>query len=397
MAGDTLFKKLLAAGAVFGALAGAVACGPDGSQLLGGDQLGGPNGSSNLGGDAGNGGWNNNSTYNADGGPQAPLAQQLFLALQPQLDQKCGGACHQQGTTLNAPKWLAGPDEYKTVTTYPGIVTTDVYSSKLENRPANHPASCLIDPGNETLLASVTTWLTAEAAALTAIPLPASATVDPATGSVDLSGAATGINGAKITFTATQQGDLLRFSNVMLVAPSSTGLHIISPIFVQVPGSGPEVDNTDFSTLDMTVASGASGQISPVFYFPSWTPGSKLKIEFEKIEGATVQGSDAGTSTTTCKDLTDFQNSAAPSMKANCTSCHAGNNANATNSLNLTALNNNDYATACTQARTQVNLNNLGQSNILLAPLQQVNHPVKVFGSNTSTGYVQIQTWVNKE
>lgn len=389
--GDTVMK-VLAAAAVLGTLAGAVACGPDGSQLLGGDQLGG----GNTGSDDAGGGWNNNSTYNADGAPQPPLAQQLFNSLQPQLDQKCGGACHQQGATLSAPKWLAGPDEYKSVTTYPGIVTADIYSSKLENRPANHPAACLIDPGNEALLAAVTTWLTAEAAAIAAIPLPASATVDPSTGSVDLSPAATGITGAKITFTATQQNDLLRFSNVMLVAPSSTGLHIVSPIFVQVPTSGQEIDNTDFSTADLTVAAGASGQISPVFYFPNWTPGSKLKIEFQKIETATVQSSDAGTSTT-CKDLTDFMNSAAPSMKTNCTSCHGGSNQQATSSMDLSALANNNYATACTQARTQVNAGNLAQSNILLAPLQQVNHPVKVFGSNTSTGYVQIQNWVNKE
>ena len=393
MAVDTL-KNLLAAAVVLGACVGAVACGPDGSQLLGGDQLGG---GGNTKSDSGSGGWDNGSTYNADGGPQAPLAQQLFQALQPQLDQKCGGACHQQGTTLSAPKWLAGPDEYKTITTYPGIVTTDIYSSKLENRPANHPAACLIDPGNETLLTAVTAWLTAEAAAISAIPLPASATVDPASGAVDLSPAATGINGAKITFTATQQGDLLKFSNVMLVAPGSTGLHIVSPIFVEVPTAGSEVDNTDYSTLDLTVGAGASGQISPVFYFQNWVAGSKLKIEFQKIETATVQGGgDAGTGTT-CKDVTTFQNSAAPSLKANCTSCHAGNNANATNSMNLTALNSNDYATACTQARTQVNLQNLGGSNILAAPLQQVTHPVKVFASNTSTGYVQIQTWVNKE
>jgi hypothetical protein len=395
MAGDTLFKTVLAAAVVLGACAGAVACGPDGSQLLGGDQLGGGN---NNQGDSGNGGWNSNSTYNADGAPQAPLAQQLFLSLQPQLDKQCGGACHQQGATLSAPKWLgtSPTDEYKTITTYPGMVTADIYSSKLENRPANHPAACLIDPGNEALLAAVTTWLTAEAAAIAAIPLPTSATVDPASGSVDLSPAATGITGAKITFTATQQGDLLRFSNVMLVAPASTGLHIISPIFVEVPASGPEVDNTDYSTTDLTVGAGASGQISPVFYFQNWVPGSKLKIEFQKIETATVTQSDAGSSTT-CKDLTDFQNSAAPSMKANCTSCHGGGNTSATNSMNLTALNSNDYATACTQARTQVNLTTPSQSNILMAPLQQVTHPVKVFASNTSTGYVQIQTWVNKE
>ncbi len=395
MVGGTHFKKLVAAAAAVGLLAGGVvACGPNPNSLLGGgdpNQLGG----GNTGGDGG--GWDNNPVYNGDGGPQAPLEQQLFNQLEPELVQKCGGACHEQGTTLGAPKWLAGPDVYKTVKSYPGIVVSDVYSSKLENRPNNHPAACLIDPGNEALLAQVTTWLTAEAAALSAIPLPASNTVDPTTGSVDLSGAATGINGAKITFTATQQGDLLRFSNVMLVAPASAGVHVVSPIFVQVPASGPEIDNTDFSTSDLTAGAGGSTQVSPVFYFPSWTPGNKLKVEFQTIESSTVTASDAGTTSTTCKDLTDFMNSAAPSLMNNCVSCHGGGNGNATSSMDLTALKSNDYATACTQARTQVNATTPSQSNILLAPLQQVNHPVKVFGSNTSTGYVQIQTWVNKE
>jgi hypothetical protein len=376
------------------AVGGVAACGPDDpNQLLGVGNNGNGNGNGNGGGD---GGWNNNVTYNADGAPQAPLAQQLFQSIEPQLVTKCGGACHQTGATLGAPTWLAGPNDYATVKAYPGIVVADVYSSKLENRPQNHPAECLVDPGNEALLAQVTTWLTAEAAIITSTPLAASTTVDPSTGSVDLSGAATGINGAKITFTATQEGDLLKFQNVMLVAPAGSGVHIVSPIFAELPATGPEVDNTDFSTLDLTVAAGASGQISPVFYFPSWTPGSKLKIEFEKIESATVTGSDAG-STTTCKDLTDFQNSAAVSMKANCIACHGGGNATATSSMDLTALNSNDYATACTQARTQVNTVTLSQSNVLLAPLQMVTHPVKVFSSTASTGYQQIQTWVNKE
>ena len=121
---DRKLVKIVAALAAAGSLAlGGVACGPNGGDhLLGGDGLGGGSGS----GSGSGGGWGSGSTYNADGGPQAPLQQQLFQALEPALVQKCGGACHVDGTTLNAPKWLAGPDDYKTITTYPGIVTTDV-------------------------------------------------------------------------------------------------------------------------------------------------------------------------------------------------------------------------------------------------------------------------------
>lgn len=394
MARVWFLEKLVAAGAAIAILAGgALACGPNPNNLLGGD----PNDPNDPGQSDPTGGWDSGATYIADGGAQPSAAEQLFDKIAPQLTTQCGNACHGTGQTLGAPVWLGTTNQYKTIKAYPGIVVADVYSSKLETRPDSHPASCLVDPGNEALLAEVTTWLTAEAADIAETPLPASNTVDPATGSVDLSNAATGINGAKITFTATQQGDLLRFSNVMLVAPASSGVHIVSPIFVMVPSSGPEVDNTDYSTTDLTAGAGSSAQISPVFYFQNWTPGSKLKVEFEKIESSTSTAGDGGTTTTTCKDLTDFQNSAAVSMKANCVSCHGGSNPNATSSMDLTALKTNDYATACTQARTQVNTTTPAQSNVLLAPLQQVNHPVKVFNGPTATGYMQIQTWVNKE
>jgi len=394
MAGATVFNKVLIGAIATGAIVGGiVACGPNSDELLGG---GGGSGGGGEGSDPGNGGWDSGASYNADGAIE-PLPEQLFDQIEPQLVQQCGGACHQTGQTLGAPIWLGTSNEYATIKAYPGIVVSDVYSSKFENRPQNHPSSTLQDPNNAALLASVTNWLNAEAAALTAIPLPASATVDPSTGSVDLSPAATGLTGAKITFTATQDGDLLRFDNVMLVAPSSTGVHIVSPIFAELPpNNGAEVDNSDFSTVDLTAPAGTSAQISPVFYFPGWTQGSMLKIEFTKIETSTATA-DAGTATTTCKDLTDFQNSAAPSMKTNCVSCHGGGNPTAQSSMDLSALNTNDYATACTQARTQVNTTTPAQSNVLLAPLQQVNHPVKVFSSNTATGYTQIQTWVNKE
>ena len=369
-----------------------LACGPDPNNLLGQDNN---NGNNNV--PVGDGGWNNSVVYNSDGAAQSPLAKQLFSAVEPALVKSCGGTCHQQGTTLGAPTWLAGPNDYATIKAYPGIVVADIYASKLENRPANHPAPCLVDPGNEALLAQVTTWLTAESAAITQTPLAASNTVNPSSGSVDLSGAATGITGAKITFTATQTGDLLEFQSVKLVAPASSGVHIVGPIFAQIPSSGPEIDNTDFSTTDLTAAAGQSAQISPVFYFPGWTAGSQLKIEFQKIESSTGGGSDGGAPTTTCIDLTDFQNSAAVSMKANCVSCHGGGNATATASMDLSALNSNNYATACTQARTQVNTTTLSQSNVLLAPLQMVTHPLKVFSSTSATGYQQILTWVNKE
>ncbi len=371
----------------------AVACGPSGNSLLGGGDFT-DNGS-------GGGGWGNGGggpTYNADGGPQPPLAERLYRDLEPDLVKACG-SCHSTGAN-NAPKWLEGPDTYKTIKAYPGFVVADVYASKLLGRPSDHPSSSLVDANNADLAQKVTTWLTAEALDIAAIPLPASDPVDPMSGSVDLTKA--GVAGAKITFTATQLGTTLKFDNVQLVAPAGAGVHIVSPVFTMVPDTDPPVDNTDYSTLDLTVAAGQSAEIAPVFYFFDWKAGAKLKIGFQKIESSTGGGGggDGGVQQgTTCKDVGTFKASAAPTLMNSCTSCHGGNNSQATSALDLTKLTGGspDYNTACTQARTQVNTANKTQSNILLAPLKQVNHPVQVFGSTNSTGYQNILTWVNKE
>lgn len=389
MAGETLPNNLLAF--MLCAAAGAFACGPNGSNILGGNEDNGGGGDDTLGG-----------TVTGDSGAaQVAEAKQLFEMVEPQLVTQCGG-CHQTGGGIGAPTWLAGPDDYASIKAFPGIVVADVPSSLLEQSQSqmpggNHPVPTLtIDSADGGVFTEVTTWLTAEAALIAQTPLASSNTVNPSSGSVDLSNAAPNLTGAKITFTATQQADMLVFQNVMLVAPQTTGIHVTAPTFAEIPTSGTEVDNTDYSTLDLQVAQGMSAQITPILYFVGWTPGSQLKIEFQLIAAATVPASDAGAATT-CTDLTDFQNSAAVSMKANCTSCHGGSNADATSSMDLTALSTNDYATACTQARTQVNTTTPAQSNVLYAPLQMVNHPVKVFANTSATGYTQLQTWVNKE
>ena len=395
MAGLAVTGKLLTTGVVgLGLLVGGlVACSDDPNNLLGnGNNNSGPN---NNNGSSDSGGWNNNPTYNADGAAQAPLAKQLFASIEPQLVMKCGGACHQLGTTLGAPTWLAGPDDYKSVTTYPGIIVADVYASKLENRPQNHPAACLVDPGNETLLASVTTWLTAEAANLTQMPLAASTTVDPATGSVNLSGAATGINGAKITFTATQQNDLLKFQNVMLVAPAGSGIHIVSPIFAESRRAAPR--STTRTTRRRTSRSRrGSPARSPQ---SSTSPGGRRAASSDRVHEDRVghrDGERRGDEHELPgphrlheqrRGLDEGQLPQLPRRRQRDSDFVDG----------FPGLNSNNYATACTQARTQVNTGTPSSSNVLLAPLQMVAHPVKVFASTGATGYQQIQTWVNKE
>ena len=387
---------LMAGLAAVVAMATSVACGPSSTDSLLGDDLGAGAGTGGTGG----GNWGNGGggpIYNADGGAQAPVQTKLFQALLPDLEKKCGGACHTDGTNGGGYKWLGKPDQYVSIKAYPGIVTEDIYGSKLLNRPNNHPTASLVDVGNETLKDSVTTWLSAEAVALKQAPLPSTDATDVTAGTIDLTKA--GITGGKITFNTSALASSLRFSNIVIVAPSTTGLHIVAPSFVMVPTKGAEVVDTTFSTVDISVPAGGTATIGALFYFFNWTTGSKVRIQFQKIETATVASSDAGVSGG-CKDVTTFQNSAAPTLIAQCVGCHGGNNGNATAALDLSKLSGApNYALACTQAHFKINLANKPQSNLLLAPLNGsgLNHPVKPFASTASGGYTSLLTWINKE
>lgn len=378
-------------------VASAIACGPNGTgSLLGDDGLGGGGGGGGGGGDGGD--WGNGGggpTYNSDGSV-TPVQVKLWQALEKDFLAKCG-SCHANGTGgVTSQVFLKGPDVYTTIKAYPGIVGDDIYASKLLNRPANHPVASLQDPGNENLLAQVTAWLSAEAVAIKATPLPTTDAVDPTTGSIDLGKA--GIAGAKIVFNPTTSGTTLRLNDVRLQAPTTGGIHIQSPTFVVVPTTGPEVSNTTFSTSDVTVPAGGTATIGTVIYFFGWPAGAKVRVQFQKIEASTASGGDAGSNPNACKALTDFTTSARPVLQANCANCHGGNNANAQAALDMSKLT-TDPAAACTQARFKVNLGNKTQSNILLAPLagSGLNHPVKPFANTAAAGYTSILTWANKE
>lgn len=394
-------KKALVAlvAGVFLGLGAMVACGPsDADSLLGGGNKNNGGGGGNWG-PGGGGGPTYTGGSNGDGGVQAAIAEQLYRQVESGLKMRCAGGCHDTGVNAKDYKWLAGPDTYATIKKYPGIVVDDVYSSKLENHPANHPTASLTGPGmpvDQNLLDGVTKWLTAEAAALQGMALPSTDPVDVMSGSADLGKA--GVAGAKITWTAQDLGGgIMRFGNVQLVAPGNTGVHVIAPLFVMVPAMGSEVHDLSNSTVDVTAAAGGTKMINSILYFYNWQAGSKLRIEFQKIESATVMGGDGGMQSG-CKDTATFQASAAPQLQQ-CLGCHAGNNGQATNALDLKALSGQvNYAQACSQARFKINFQNKAQSPIIVTPRDKLNgHPYQVPGGNANAYTTGLTNWINKE
>ena len=294
MAGDTLFKKVLAAAVAAGAFAGAVACGPDGGQLLGGDQLARTAATTSAATRATAVGTTTRRT--------TPTARRSPRSLRNS-SSRCNrssirsAAARATSRARRSARRSGSPAPTSTSRSRRTPASSRPTSTRASSRiaPANHPASCLIDPGNEALLASVTTWLTAEAAR---------ARGDPAPRERD----GRSVDGQRRPL-AGGDGHQRREDHVhrdaagrpppLLERDARRSVDDGPPRRLADLRAGPRQRAPRSTTPTSRRRTSPSplarrAQISPVFYFPNWTPGSKLKIEFQKIETATVQGSDAG-------------------------------------------------------------------------------------------------------
>lgn len=416
-----LFSSLVLAGAM-----AAVACG-DGTadSLLGAS--GGPGSSSGGPGDDGGPGGpgpnDDGSILDPDGGTGTALklAEKLFRDLQSDLVKTCGGAsCHEGSTT--APLWLKPPDPYASVKTYDSqvsgdkkFIVPDTLTSRLFTK-GNHAGPAMPTPdGTGNLGDKVKKWLDIEAAALVATKLPATAPVAVVAGpnTIDISTAGTGIAGAKITFNASV-GTFLSLTNVQLVGGTTSGVHIVHPIFVQVPAdpkATPLEDPADNgSNVDDTAGAGKSIAVGPGTFILtgfSWQATDKLQIEFAKVEAGTVTDTDGG-GAVGCKNVNGFKaiagvfmggqvNGAA--LTPNCTAgCHkTGGGGDGALDLNALVLGTPDYTAACNQALTKVTLANKAQSPLILHPTGQMGNHGGGTVSDVAGYTTQINTWLAGE
>ena len=207
-------------------------------------------------------------TAKFDAGPSsadaalASPAKEAFVALEPLLESTCGGACHASGMG-GAPTFLAPPDPYASIKAFSGIVVKDVATSLILNK-GPHEGPDLVDP----LRTEVQNWLTLEATDLSNATLPQTddfAVSLTGTNTVDLSKG--GVPGVSLTFDAALSGDVLTLTNMTIIAPATTGVHIVFPIFVIDHLNGGSNEDDSFSNTDQTIPAATSATLYPACSF----------------------------------------------------------------------------------------------------------------------------------
>jgi hypothetical protein len=294
----------------------------------------------------------------------------LYRGLEMDLISTCGGAsggCHVNATAFtSAPPFLKGPDSYKSIKAYPGIVVKDVFTSIILTKGGHEGPSLDTQPKLEQ---EITAWLNQESLELQSISLPTTVPVAIMTGpapgvqnTIDLAPLENGVTGVKLQFNAALVGTSLSLTNLSLVTGAGTAVHFQHPVFYKVPAmkknpADPDIQDPadSFSNTDVTLPGGATSPVPPgtviLTGFDPWVATDKLRIEAYKLEKGTI--GEASTPPA-CKSPTLFQSMVAANFTGGgdsaplvCTNCH-GKNGSGQGALDLSALQGTpDYATAC--------------------------------------------------
>jgi mono/diheme cytochrome c family protein len=349
----------------------------------------------------------------SDAGSAANKAEALFKALEPELIQTCG-VCHEPGGLADTP-FLAPPDRYQSIASWPGIVVKNpaqslflTYSVKGGGHNGTNLDADIVDP---TLLTRVQAWLAEEAKAIAEPPPEVGPAIDPFVpimgfNAVYLGPLGADFEGMAITFNANELGtQSLELTQIEVHTTSKLGVHLVHPLFVVFPiGQEADPDPIDsFSNVDQTFDPGSGGDLGPgTAILTNWKAKAKLTIAFEKIEkidpGAMDGGMDGGPGG--CKDVGSFMANAQNLFMQRCNGCHGGGNAAAQGAVDMSDLD-SDPAAACAQIRYRVKPADPPTSQIFITtdPNGNAAHPFKFAGStdNFNAFKNQVSTWIAAE
>jgi hypothetical protein len=309
------------------------------------------------------------------GGGTGPTARSFFEAFEADLVEDCG-PCHKEGGLADAP-FLAAPDRYTSITSWPGIVVKSPSQSILLTHPGEptHGGGEAPDIRAE-MKPKVLEWLTIESQELPTSGGEIGPSVTPfkpflagAFNTVYLDQLGPEFEYMSISFNAkaiggtTEEPTMLWINNITVHTVPEKPLHIVHPLFtVYYPSTAPDPDPVDsFSNVDQTFTIDGNPMLGTgEVVLTNWRKGAYLGIAFELIE---VYGGTPGTGGT-CKDPVMFETVVAPAMQK-CMECHAGKYPQAKGAMNLSELN-TAPATACIQVRSRITPGDPANSQILI-------------------------------
>ncbi len=333
----------------------------------------------------------------ADAASNAPPAEErLFRAVEKDLEQKCGGACHTMASYKPTPgAFLRPPDAYASIKAYPGVVVADYYQSSLLAKGAHAGPAIGDDP---TFEANVIEWLKMESALLQSQRKASIDAVSLVAGANDIDmtkASANGLTGVHFLFDASLTSGVLSLSNLRVRTAAGTAVHIVSPSFVRVLAARDSRNRTEvpdgaasFSNIEQTVAGGADTPLGPgsvFFTSPGWIPfdfaGDKIRIEVDKLEPGTLSLLDTERA---CKDVAGFAAKVLPSMRGagtfnlNCAGCHG-------DGLAGLALNGADNGAICSQVLQKLDEGDVSKSIIV--------NKVKTGSAHTGGSITDLAGW----
>jgi hypothetical protein len=353
-----------------------------------GDALSGGNGGEGGTGGGGSGGA-------VDMAPD--VVGKFYSDVEPIITPACAG-CHAVTGTAAPAFMVAQPDLLQNLLAYPGIIASSPEKSRLYMKGLHEGPA--FTPDQKTAIGDWITFFNANRnlgdggdAKPSISPFTPSMT---ATNTIDLAALDSTISGVKVTFSAQMVGTSIELTNIKVVAPAATGVHVVHPVFVIWDQNlTPTPDPVDsFSNLDETVFSGSTSALGPgTLLMPNFAAGDLLSVAFTLAEAKS--GSADGGTTSGCKNLAMFVANVKPLLASNgCSaSCHVGGSPTAGLKWDATP-----DATLCINALSEINTATPAMSQLLLQPdpAQGGNgHPVKV---NPFTNFqTAVTAWINAE
>lgn len=338
-----------------------------------------------------------------------PTGRELFEAFKQKMLGECG-TCHQLGGAADAP-FLAMPDPYVSITSWPGIVVANPSQSTLLTHPADpsHGAGQAPDLSPD-LRVKAKAWLEKEAIDLpmpdagnTHFIAPFKPFLAGAFNNIYLDPLGPGLQSSSISFNAEELGDppsMLHLWNLQVHPVADVFIHVAHPLFTVYPaGKTPSPDPVDsFSTLETTFSLATPLDLGTgELFLTNWVKDARMDLAFETIKATNAQGGIPGK----CKDVASFTQHVVPSMQLCAMMCHAGTKPEAQAAMDLAELNTMPPTRACDQVHARIVPGDPASSPLLIVtdPAQPAVHLFKFTGSTTKYNAFKtaVTPWIDAE